>query len=410
MSALAGLRVVELSNERSAYAGKLLADMGADVILVEPPTGDPARHYAPFLDDVPGPDRSLHWWYYNTSKRGVTLDLDDACDRDRFKSLLATADILLESEPSGRLSALKLDFDETSPIHPGLIHVSITPFGRSSANEEAPATDLTLMAGAGPLWCCGYDDHDLPPIRPGSNHAFHTGCHFAVMGALTALLYRLQSGEGQFVDVSLHAASNVSTEHATYCWLLRGETVQRQTGRHTAVVVPTPVTQIQCADERWVNVSTTPKTPAEFAAVLGWLNELGLAEEFEGTEALSKGVELENPLTLELYDTDAEAAAMFDAGLRALVRLAKAVTAQEFFVGMQQRGMPVGVINSAEEAFEDEHFRARGFQAEVHHDELGRTFRYPGAPYRFSASPWAISRPAPRLGQHNLEVLVSSEY
>ena len=99
MTALTGFRVVELASERIAFAGKLLADMGADVILVEPPGGDPARSYPPFLDDVPGAERSLWWWHYNTSKRGVTLDLDSAEGAAQFKELVASADIVLESEP-----------------------------------------------------------------------------------------------------------------------------------------------------------------------------------------------------------------------------------------------------------------------------------------------------------------------
>src|SRR5260370_18522728 len=112
MSALTGVRVIELASERIAFAGKLLADMGADVILVEPPGGDPARGYPPFLDDTPGPDRSLWWWHYHTSKRGVVLDLDSREGRDKFAALAAGADILLESEPAGRLAALGLDYDD----------------------------------------------------------------------------------------------------------------------------------------------------------------------------------------------------------------------------------------------------------------------------------------------------------
>src|SRR5579872_2303346 len=109
MTALTGVRVIELASERIAFAGKLLADMGADVILVEPPGGDPARHYPPFADDVADPERSLWWWHYHTSKRGVVLDLAAAADRARLEALVAGADILIESEPEGRLARLGLD-------------------------------------------------------------------------------------------------------------------------------------------------------------------------------------------------------------------------------------------------------------------------------------------------------------
>src|SRR6185436_15659148 len=125
--------------------GKLLADMGADVILVEPPGGDPARNYPPFAGDEPGAERSLWWWQYHTSKRGVVLDLDQPGDRERFRALIASADVLLESEPGARLAELGLDYDDLKGLRADLIHVSMTPFGRGSANAQTPVTDLTLL-------------------------------------------------------------------------------------------------------------------------------------------------------------------------------------------------------------------------------------------------------------------------
>ncbi len=404
MSALSGLRVVELANERIAFAGKLLADMGADVVLVEPPGGDPARRYPPFLDDVPGPDRSLWWWHYHTSKRGVVLDLEQADDQARFKALVASADILLESEPVGRLARLGLDYDDLKEVRPDLIFVSVTPFGRGSPNAEAPVTDLTILAGAGPAWSCGYDDHGLPPVRGGGNQGFHTACHFAAMSALTALFYRLSSGAGQFVDVSMHQASNVTTEAASYSWLVARQTVQRQTGRHAAIVL-TQDTQMRCKDGRWVNTGVPPRAPREFAAILGWLKDLGLDGDFPEAIFLEMGAGRERAITYDLIGVDDEATAIFAAGREALGLIAANVSAAEYFTGFQQRGFAVGVIYSPEEAFEDTHFRARGFQTPVEHEDLGRQVLYPGAPYRMSATPWRIARRAPKLGEHDREVL-----
>ncbi len=404
MTALTGVRVIELASERIAFAGKLLADMGADVILVEPPGGDPARNYPPFLDDQPGPDRSLWWWHYHTSKRGVVLDLETAEGRARFKALAAGADILLESEPEGRLAALGLDYDDLRQGREDLIFLSVTPFGRGSVNAAAPVTDLTILASAGPAWSCGYDDHALPPVRGGGNQGFHTACHFAAMSALTALFYRLSSGEGQFIDVSMHAASNVTTEAASYSWLVARQTVQRQTGRHAAAV-PTQGTQMLCNDGRWVNTGVPPRSPAEFGFILGWLRDLGLEDQFPDAIFLEIGAAMPKPITYDLIGVDAEATAIFMAGREALALIAAHVSAYDFFIGFQRRGVAVGVIYSPDEAFEDEHFRARGFQVEVTHPDLGRTFRYPGAPYQLPASPWRISRPAPKLGEHDAELL-----
>jgi len=280
----------------------------------------------------------------------------------------------------------------------------VTPFGRGSVNAAAPVTDLTILAGAGPAWSCGYDDHALPPVRGGGNQGFHTACHFAVMSALTALFYRLTSGEGQFIDVSLHAASNVTTEAGSYSWLVARQTVQRQTGRHAAAV-STQGTQMLCQDGRWVNTGVPPRSPAEFGFILGWLRELGLEDQFPDAIFLEIGAAMPKPITYDLIGVDAEATAIFIAGREALALIAANVDAYDFFIGFQRRGVAVGVIYSPEEAFEDEHFRARGFQTEVTHPDLGRTFRYPGAPYQLPASPWRISRPAPKLGEHDAELL-----
>ena len=404
MTALQGVRVLEISNERIAFAGKLLADMGADVILVEPPGGDPARRYPPFLDDQPGPDRSLWWWHYHTSKRGVVLDLELPADRERFRALVAQADVLIESEPGSRLAELGLDYADLRQLRDDLIHVSMTPYGRESANAQAPVTDLTLLAGGGPAWSCGYDDHSLPPVRGGGNQGYHTGCHFAVMSALTALLYRATSGLGQFIDISMHQAANVTTEAGSYSWMVAQQTVQRQTGRHAATI-QTGDTQMRCKDGRWVNTGVPPRYPHEFGRMLEWVRQLGLEEQFPEAIFLEMGAALEGQLNLSKIGVDDEITAIFAAGRAALMLIAENVSAYDFFIGCQTRGLAVGVIYSPEEAYEDPHFKARGFQVEVWHDELGRGVRYPGAPYKLPASPWAISRRAPRLGEHDAEVL-----
>ena len=398
MTALVGIRVVELAQAPIALAGKLLADMGADVILVEPLEGDPCRHYPPFAEDEPGADNSLYWWHYHTSKRGVTLNLEQ--EADRLRHLIASADVLLEAEAPGRLAALRLDYKDLIVHRPNLIHVAVTPYGRNDAKSNQPATDLTIMAAAGPPWSCGYDDHSLPPVR-GPLQGYHTASHFAVLSTLTALLHRNVSGVGQFIDVSMHAASNVTTEAATYSWLVAGQTVQRQTGRHAAVN-PSSETQQLCADGRYANTGVPPRSPGEFARLHAWLRELGLEDELPEAVFLEMGANWEGPFELAKIGHDDAITAIFGAGREALKLIAGKLPAQDFFVGCQRVGLAAGVVNSPEEAFADEHFKARGFQVQVRHEH--RTVTYPGAPYQLQRSPWRISRRAPRLGEHNEEV------
>jgi len=399
---LAGLRVLELAHERTAFAGKLLADAGADLQLLEPPDGCAQRSHAPFAGDRPDPERSLAFWHYNTSKRGLTLDLATPRGIALARELIAHVDVVLEGEDPGRLAALGLDAPAELARRPALVWVAITPFGRSAPRAAEPATDLTLLAGGGPVWSCGYDDHALPPVRGGGNQAYHTGAHHAVMALLVALLERERSGHGQLVDVSIHAACNVTTEMATYEWLVAGATVQRQTGRH-ATVMRTSSTQVRCADGRHANTGVPPRTPEEFGRLRQWLLDLGLAGEYPEIFLLEMGMKRER-LDLSRIGHDEEVTAIFGAGRDAIVLIASRLPAVDFFRQAQERGLPVGVIYSPEEVLDDPHFRARGFPVAVDHPDLGRTVTYPGAPYRFLRTPWRIARRAPRLGEHNAEI------
>jgi benzylsuccinate CoA-transferase BbsE subunit len=398
---LAGLAVLELASEWAPYAGKLLAELGADVVLVEPPHGHPTRRYGPFAGEVPDPEGSLWFWQYHTSKRGVTIDLDTSAGQGVFRSLLDRFDVLLEGEPPGRLAGIGLDYENLRRSWPDLLMVSITPFGQSGPRHDEPATDLTILATGGPVWSCGYDDHGLPPVRGGGNQAMHIGGHFAVMALLVGVLAREGGGPGQHIDVNLNAAANVTTEYASYSWLSAGQTVQRQTGRH-ATPMRTDPTQVQCADGRWLNTGVLPRRPKEFAVLLDWLEELGLVDEFPLAELLEIGSKADDLSPVRIAE-DPMIAEIFGASRGAMAFIASRLPAYEAFVGFQQRGIPVGIVNAPEEVMEDPHFVARGFPVTLEHDQLGRTVIYPGAPYRFGRTPWALTGRSPRLGEHNQE-------
>ncbi len=389
---LTGLRVVELASEWTAYAGKLLADLGAHTVLVEPPGGHQTRTYEPFLDDEPGPERSLWFWHYNTSKLGVTVDATTPEGREKLERLLGDADIVLHGDRERDVDALRRD-------RPGLIVVSVTPFGRDGPRAAEQATDLTIMAAGGPVWSCGYDDHSLPPVRGGGNQALHMGGVHAAMAALVAVLHRNVTGTGQHIDVSMYAAANVTTEAATYEWLVARATVQRQTCRH-AGVFPTASSLAADVRGRLLHTGVPPRSAKEFEALLSWLRDLDLAEKFPETFFLELGRDRGGVHLTELTD-DVEAREIFGAGRDALIFIASTMRDDEFFVEGQRRGLAVGVIYAPEEVMEDPHFVARGFPTPVHHDDLGRTYRYPGAPFLAERSPWRISRRAPHVGEHD---------
>lgn len=396
-SALDDVRVLELGGELGAWCGKLLADMGATVIKVEPPAGDPTRGYPPYCRDEPDKDRSLYFWHYNTNKKSVTLDITTERGREVFQRLAPTADVVIDSLAPGYLDALGIGYEGLRAVVPTIVMAAITPFGQGGPYRDYAATDLTALAFGGPAWSCGYDDHSLPPVRGGGNQAYHTACHFAAIGIMTALIHRQFSGAGQFIDVNMHAAQNVTTEGAAYQWLVAGDTVQRQTGRHAAVA-PTPISQVLCRDGRHVNIGFPARTEEQWLHLLAWLEEEGLVGDL--AEYLSP------PSREAMRRSDPTALKQMRQVMEAVEALAQRVDSYDLFRRAQDMGFQWGVIYSPEEALEDPHFRERGMVVEVEHPELEASFNYPGAPYKFEATPWQIRRRAPLLGEDNEAVYV----
>src|SRR5262249_31240385 len=153
-----------------------------DVVKIEPPGGEPCRRIGPFLDDITHAERNLSFWYYNTSKRGITLTLDSVDGRALFRRLAVKTDIILETFRPGYLASLGLDYEVLSGDNPGLILCSLTPFGQTGPWRDYLASDLLHMAAGGEMASSGYDDADVPnapPIAPGGANAWHMGCHYA---------------------------------------------------------------------------------------------------------------------------------------------------------------------------------------------------------------------------------------
>ncbi len=266
-SVLDDIRVLEVGPGLGAWCGKLLADMGASVIKIEPPSGDATRGYEPFYRDEPGVDRSLYFWHYNTNKSSVTLDIETNAGRAVFRRLAADADVIIDSTPPGHMRQIGLGYDEITDVAPSIVMASISPFGQEGPYVDWASTDLTALAFGGPVWNCGYDDHTLPPVRGGGNQGYHVVCHYAVNAIMIALIHRQFTGVGQYIDANMHAALNVTTEGASYNWLVARDTVQRQTGRHAAVV-PTSPTQVLCQDGRYVNVGFPARTEEQWLHLL----------------------------------------------------------------------------------------------------------------------------------------------
>jgi crotonobetainyl-CoA:carnitine CoA-transferase CaiB-like acyl-CoA transferase len=394
---LAGLRVIELASESAAYAGKLLADFGAEVLLVEPPGGHVTRHYGPYAEEAEADDRSIWFWHYNTSKLGVELDLEAADGASMFRELVGHADIVLEAEPVGRLARLGLDADALRDPDGPLVWVSVTPFGRDDPRSSEPCTDLTLVCGGGIAWNCGYDDHALSPMSSLGNQGFQTGSIWAATAALVAIAGRARSGRGQLVDVSMHAAVNVTTEQATQNWLVAGKVVQRQTGRHASHFPTEPVVHPD-RDGREVHTGFPAHERKDLVALVRWIDDLEMRDAFPLVTLLEMAIESGGIDLTRLVD-DELVQESYRAAREAMVVIASRLDRETFFVEGQRRGFPVGMILTPDETLIDPQMIERGFPTPLHQPQLGRDVIYPGLPIRFTGTPGRI-QPAPSLAEH----------
>ena len=389
---LAGLRILEVANETGQFCGKLLGDLGADVVKIEPLGGEPSRHVGPFLDDIPHPDRSLSFWYYNTSKRSVTLNLETADGRRLFGRLAATSDVILETFRPGFLASLGLDYESLRKQNSQLIMCALTPFGQTGPWRDYASTDLLHMAAGGEMASCGYDEADVPnapPIAPGGRNAWHMGCHFAYMAIIAALVYRTGSGQGQYIDASIHEACALTTEAAIANYVYRGEVLRRQTGRHHAHG-PTPRTQFRAKDGKYVT-----------ALVAGRLNPKYVRDLADLLDSYGMAGDLKQPQ----YQDPAVIAASTSHIINDLVaNFIASLPAEEVYHAAQERGFTWGAVRAPEALLDDTHLHDRGFWKEVAHPELGRSFVYPGEAAIYNGSPWRISRRAPLIGEHNTEI------
>jgi crotonobetainyl-CoA:carnitine CoA-transferase CaiB-like acyl-CoA transferase len=389
---LAGLRVLELADEKGQFCGKLLGDLGADVVKIEPPGGEPNRHVGPFLDDIPHPERSLSFWHYNTSKRSITLHLATADGRQIFSRLAGTADVILETFRPGFLASLELGYESLREQNPRLIMCSLTPFGQTGPWRDYLSSDLLHMAAGGEMASCGYDEADVadaPPIAPGGGNAWHMGCHFAYMGIMAALVHRTVAGQGQYIDVSIHEACALTTEAAIANYVYRGEVLRRQTGRHHAAGA-TPRTQFRAKDGTYV-----------CALVGGRLNPKFVRDLAELLDSYGMAGDLKDPKYQDQAFITANTSHIIDDLVADFIA---SLPAEEVYHAAQARGFTWGAVRALEMLLDDGHLHDRGFWKQVEHPEIGRSFVYPGEAAIYNGSPWRISRRAPLVGEHNTEI------
>ncbi|MGE4606925.1 MAG: CoA transferase [Myxococcota bacterium] len=381
---LQGIRVLDLTHESGFLAGKILGDMGADVIKVEPLEGDPARRRGPFLGDIAGAQRSLLWLAMNTSKRGVALDIDSEPGREQFYSLVGTADVLIESERPGSMPERDLGWPTLSERNPRLIYCAITPFGQSGPWAQYRAHDLVVVALGGNAALTGHPDR--PPVRCSMPTSHYHGGPEAALGIAMALHARIVSGRGQFVDVSLHETQLQSLLSTPGQFAHTRKLAQRNGARMGGL------REIWPAKDGYVSYGLRggPARIANLRATVDYMDECGAAPEW----LIEYDWENYNHNLIE----DAELARLEEA----FGEFFHGRTMRELYDEALERRILLAPCNNAKEITEQPQLRARELFSAIDYPELGVSIEHPG--FFACARGIRIRRPAPKLGEHNDEI------
>ena len=372
-------RVLDLTDEKGVYCGKLLGDLGADVIKVEPPGGDRMRSKGPFHKGDVHPEKSLPFLYFNTSKRSITLNIEDKAGKAIFKRLAEKADVVVESFPVGYLADLGLDYRALRKVNPGLVMSSITPYGQKGPLSEYKATDINIMAMSGYMQLVG--EPDQQPLTLGGEQSFYPAAQYAAAGTLAAIFHRdSDGGRGQHVDVSMQEAMITFYHEQTpvAMWRKTKENVTR-VGSMDAMV--TPCGLYPCKDG-WISLCVV--TPLEWDTLAQWIYEVTgndevLAEQYKGGLISRMPVrDMVNVMVIDFTDR---------------------MTARELFLEGQKRKLVVMPVNDVPGLLDDAQLKARGFWVELDHPVVGK-MKYPRGPL-YSDAIGAPAKAAPLLGEDN---------
>ena len=380
--ALSGVRVVEWGNYISApFCGKVLAELGAEVIKVEPPlVGDDSRRSGPFPGHIPDPERSGLFLLSNINKRGVSLNLNTATGRELFDRLLESADVLLENQPSGVPRDLGLDYGALKWRFPRLIVTSISPFGRSGPYSGFKGSDLTNNALGGLSFGTGHPDRE--PLTTPLHQISYLAAVGAAFATTVAILARDATGRGQLVDVSeSQVAAVLLSGYHLPTYIYRGVAGWRSGNRMRLGLFPNCV--LPCKDGY---VCIDAPQLEQYRRFLSLLGEQDWTEKprYRNRRAMS-----------EEYPEEAEAL---------ITPWFMQHTKEEILRICMEHRVPCVPVKTFDEVLDDPQLNSREFFQELGHPEAG-TFRYPGPPFRMTGTPCHYVRPAPSLGQHNREIL-----
>ena len=416
---LSKYRALDLTGEEGFLCGRLLADLGVDVIKIEPTGGDPARRLGPFYHDEPDPERNLHWWAYNAGKKSVTLDLTTERDRKAFLQLVTVSDIVVESYPPGRMAELGLSHDELSWLNPGIITVSITGFGQSGPYARHECTDIVCMAASGYMNLLG--EPDRPPLRISLPQAFLHAANDAAAAAMIALWHRELTGQGQWVDVSAQECMAWQTFTNHVYWDFRKLSPTRANTSNAGITPGQDALPVMfaCKDGQVLFTATPGRNGnrtrrfIEWMVEEGWISSVLAAYDWDANPQVAAGLTARQngsdpQATGPLSDEDRELLQQKRLELRQeFVPFILSKTRKELFKEAVARGLLLAPVNSVDEVYGNAHLAARGFWEGVDYPEVAATITYPGRPHGGTGFEYRVPKRAPHVGEHNPEILTS---
>ena len=394
---LSSHRVLDLTEDGCMLCAKVLGDLGAEVIKIEPPCGSSTRNRGPFYHDIPDPEKSLTWFFLGLNKRGITLDLETADGIDIFKKLAKTADFVVESFKPGYMKSLGLGYEEIEKIKSDIIMTSITPFGQSGPYAHYEATDIVGVALSGTMW--QYGEADRAPVRIPAPQFYLQGGLQGAMGTIVAHYHRELTGKGQYVDQSCQQAMIKTLLHSPEYWDVYRENLR---GHGPGAVRPRAAPRgslfsrsiYQCKDGHVMAAlggGSQAGAVASTRALVEWANQDGYM------------LELRN---FDWASVDTETVAQEDVDHRAhlLEEFLATKTKAECLERAVEHAIRLIPVNNVREVVESPQMAYRGFFEEVEHPELGETIAYPGFPAIMNGIRPGIQRRAPLIGEHNEEV------
>ena len=392
---LAAYRVLDLTDGRGLLCGKVLADLGADVVQVEPPGGSAARSVGPFYHDNPGRERSLFWWANCANKRGVTLNIASDDGAALLRRLAAKADFLIESGDPGGMASLGLGYGDLQVINPRLVMVSITAFGQDGPYADYAASDIVGMALGGFMHLTG--DGDRPPLRVSMPQFYQHGSAAGAAAAMVAHTHRQLTGEGQHVDVSCQQAVARTLAHAPQYWDLEG-TILRRMGAYRESAGGT-YTRINwpCKDG-YVNFQPgggTAGAARSVRALLAWMAEEGM-----GSPEL-------DAVNWEELGYGTARAEIMEQTVAAVAPFFMTHSRNELTEGALERRILLFPVATPGDILAHRQLAAREYYDRIEHEEVGESVIYPGHFVKDmeDAGRVGVRRRAPYVGEHNREIL-----